>query len=280
MHAEQQPHYSPQRRGWPLWALAPAIPLAAALGVVAGIALATYTGAGAPPATVQGTDQPSQSNHQTWQIPGAVLPETPVLPPVTMGDAVTQPDLPEGVYFQGVPRDIREARLALLTDYRTYEGPAGAINLDYQQMRNGGYGISVVGILTVEGYENWVQAQQTDPEALEHWLTQAAARVQQAALKDRFRVAWAVVDVLRQRPEGFTDDEVTQLDNGSYLVIRPLATTADYDKAEVLIRPLPDDSGEVATTGKEPWSVYGPVILFTSQDYYRPAGTLNAHPLH
>jgi len=278
VHA-QQPHYSPHRRGWPLWALAPAIPLAAALGVVAGIALATYTGAGRPPAAMEGPEQPPQTNNQAWQMPGAALPETPVLPPVTMGDPVTQPDLPEGVYFQGTPRDIREARLALLTDFRTYEGAAGTISLDYQQMRNGGYGLSVVGILTVEEYANWVQAQRADPEALEHWLNQAAARVQQAAVKDRFRLAWAVVDVLRQRPEGFTDAEVTPLDNGSYLVIRPLATTADYDRPEVLLRPLPDDPSGAVTTGDEPWNVYGPVILFTSQDYYRPPGTLNAHPL-
>lgn len=279
-----QPHKPYRSRGWPLWVLLATIPLALALGGVAGIAIATYTGAGQTPVSQQNRTASTETSasgedDQTRQIPGTLRSTVPVLPPITADEPITQPDMPNRVYFQGTPQDIREARLALLTDYRTYDGAGGPIQLDYQQMRHGGYGVSVVGIVTVEGYQDWIRAQEADQNALEQWLEDAARRVQPAAVKDRFRVTWAVVDVVRQRPASFTDQEITPLGNGSFLVIRPLATTADYDKVDVLLRPLPNSPEGAVTTGDEPWLIYSPVILFTSQDYYRPPGTLNAHPI-
>ncbi|HEY8347703.1 MAG TPA: hypothetical protein VIL07_10615, partial [Symbiobacteriaceae bacterium] len=131
MPARPYPTYP--ARGWPVTALLATAPAALLLGFVTGIVIATHTAA--VPSTLPGSGagnvdpasppvgQPAPD--EFWQIPDTERKTASMLPPITSGDPagapVTQPGSPSGVYFQGTPRDIREARLALLTDFRTYD---------------------------------------------------------------------------------------------------------------------------------------------------------------
>jgi hypothetical protein len=291
------PEYDPPKDGLPRWSLPAVLPVVLALGFVAGMAIATYWPAPAP-SSVQGKQLPPEDPQpqsqaaprpdSSWQI--ATVP--PLSPPrmedradagprTGTGPAPEETPPPKPVHFTGPAHDIREARLALLSDFGTYQTGAGTITLDYQQMRQAAMGRSLVGLISVADYARWEQALREDPAQLQAWLQKAAARVQEAAARDRFHLAWAVVDVVRYRPEGFTAGEITPLSNRTYLVIRPLASTVDHTKTEVALRPLSSLTAGAVTPAEAtaPWAVYGPVIRFDSNDLYRPLKAAGAKPI-
>jgi len=273
---------------WVLWAASPAI---LALGFVLGIALATYLPAGSPPppdkvtaptihpgdVAATGTAQPGPD--VSWQIvsPSPLPLRNTTLPPVDAGDPKApqirpEPEVPLQA-FKGAPADIREARLALLTDYARYSDGHSEFVVDYQQMRQAARGVSLVGLISISDYQVWMQALRENPDGLKRWLEGAARRTQSASARDPFHLSWAIVDVVRTKPEGFADYELIPLENRTYVVVRPLASTVDHTKAEVSLRPA--NSLEVAAAGQpvsatEPWAVYGPVLRFDETDLYRP----------
>jgi hypothetical protein len=278
-----------------------------ALGLVAGMAIATYTERPSLSATAgseaESPGQPGQAEppvaavprpDSSWQIPKGPDPapatpypviDIPAMPPGTQPGPGPRTTLshPAGAYFTGIPADAGEAVLALATERGTYSQGGAAFQVDYRQMRQAGQGITVVGLIRVSAYPQWARTLQEHPAQLEAWLQSAAARVQTAAVHDRFFLSWAVVDTVALRPDGFSDQEITPLTNGTYLVVRPLAAVVDYAKTEIAVRPLV--SLQAAAQGKltapdGPWAAYGPVLHFDSSDLYRPfpVGSKPANP--
>lgn len=302
MHTLRPLHH---RTGWPRWALWSCIPVALSMGFIAGMALATYLPSpsaapgpseqGGPTQTAgtPGTPQPPKANQpappqdSSWKIPNTPLPQ-PVMPVqedppvnsrITPGPQTVPPE-PVWSYQNGPPRDVRMARSALTAMYAEYTG-AGPFSVEYQQMRHAGLGTSLVGLLRVDEYEGWATALQREPEKLQRWLESAARLAQPAAERDHFHLSWAVVEVRRSRPAGFADAELTPLSDGSYLILRPLASTVDHTKEDVSLRPLATLT--TATAGRpvndgSPWATYGPVLRFDESDLYRPSGLTGTRP--
>ncbi|HEY3366623.1 MAG TPA: hypothetical protein VGK74_16330 [Symbiobacteriaceae bacterium] len=283
--------------GWPLWPLFAAIPVVLALGFVAGMGVATYRPGVLTPGTLRtGPDQTTMApparttlppGDSSWIIPtgagtnlasGAspVTAPNPIVPPP--GPQAVSPD-PQDVYFPGAATTLDEARMALRTDFGLYRAGGSVIFVDYQKMRQASGSPTLVGIISVRDYDTWTSALQTNPDKLKAWLQGAAARVQAAAVKGGFHLAWAVVDVVRDRPNGFDDREVIPLDNRAFLVIRPLAATVDHAKTEISLRTAVELTQGAAGAVNSPWATYGPVVRFDSTDIYRPLRALDAQPL-
>lgn len=275
--------------GWPIWPLFAAIPVVLALGFVAGMAIAAYRPGSAPavrtPAPDQAAAAPNLSlpGDSSWMIP------TPSNPANDVGSSsigpARPPSLPQtttatpvNVYFRGPAANIDDARLALLTDFGIYRLGNEAISIDYEKMRQESGSVSLVGLISVRDYDVWSRALASQPDSLKRWLERAAARVQSAAAKEGFHLAWAVVDVTRDKPAGFTDDEAQPLDNRAFLIIRPLASTVDHTKTDVSLRPA-GTPAQAGPAGASPWAVYGPVIRFDDTDLYRPARAMSSRPM-
>ncbi|MGE5675480.1 MAG: hypothetical protein ACM3XM_16660 [Mycobacterium leprae] len=281
----QPVHARSVRPGLPLFPMLLAIPVVLALGFVTGMGIATYGGHAAANAAANGlgTTTPGTGSDLSWMI----TPGTGTAPAQQPNVGTAAPDTTPKVTvqeppFTGTPRDAREARRALATTHSQYLSDVGAISFDYQLMRQSESGLSIVGMISVDSYDIWLRALQTDPTRLNAWLSSAAVRVQPAAIQDPFHLSWAVVDVLRDRPTSFADSEVTPLDNRTYLIIRPLAATVDHTKTEVSIRPL-ESLAQAPHTGvgsaTSPWAAYGPVLRFDATDLYLPARAVGAKPL-
>jgi hypothetical protein len=275
---------------WLMWAL---VPVMLAGGFVSGMALAVYRpGALARPpashadptntASVPATPQPTVPlPDSSWRIVTSGTPATTTTEPWDAQEMPwTQPPISR-VQFTGPATTIMEARLALQSDFSEYRVGNTTLYVEYQQMRQSAMGVSLVGLLHAHDYEDWATALRTDPDALKRWLEAAARRVQDASTRDRFHLSWAVVEVLRDPPEGFGPAEVTLLDNRAYLVTRPLASTVDHTKAEVSLRPLASleqAAGGQPVISNDPWAAYGPVLRFDAADIYRPERVRGAKP--
>lgn len=287
---------------WPAWVLGALAPLAAVLGVVTGMALAVYSEPirsvqpipqASPAATPSAETQPPAAPTQ-----GVDRAATPVTDPAGTIVAANQAPRPSRLPDTGggsqiiptpgivqpqpvavAPRPITkvgEARAVLNTEFSSYA--AGAVilrGIEYQQMRNGGYTTSLVGILPVGGYQPWKTALEENPDRLQAWLESAAERVRPAVERDRFFLSWAVVEVVPSRPAGFADHEVIAQTDGTFLVIRPLASTTGLNDLKVTLRPhsnlMAVTTGQV-THSAGPWVTYGPVIRYDTADLYRPVG--------
>jgi len=283
-------------RGLPTWTLWAAIPVVTALGFVFGMALAVYlpeelprTVTTAPPTVqpeppAQAPDTPPAQTDSSWQIvttptPGTSGATLPTDGPLTEGATAPGSTPPEP--FTGTAHDIREARKALQYSFGRYEADGISFAVEYQAMRQAERGTSLVGIVLVADYANWERTLRETPDKLQQWLEAAVARVQEAAVADRFHTAWAVVEVLREDPPGFATNEVTPLTNRSFLVVRPLAATRDHTKTEVAVRPLASLADSVSgrlVSERSPWALYGPVIRFDTTDIYRPDRARDARP--
>lgn len=287
--------------GLPPWTLWAAIPVILALGFVTGMAIASYSGP-APTApedptggtvhapTVQNAapemPAPAPQADTSWRIvtsnaAGNALPiqglqgETP-LEGGNVHNAAPEPP-PK---FTGPVSTIDDAKRALASDFSVFGEGGATFRVEYQKMTNVS-SISVVGIVRAADYPGWEKALRQEPDVLKRWLEDAARRVQAASSREGFHVAWSVVDVLDDRPEAYAQNEVTQMDNGTYLVVRRLASTIDHTKTEISLRPLPslqDSTANRQVTSTEPWATYGPVIRFNSDDLYRPIRTLGHLP--
>lgn len=292
-------------RGWPRWTFWAAIPVVISVGFVTGMGLATYLPQEPPPlagtspaspaqatnpplAALPLTGSPSQSDPH-WQIatpPGGAQPPPPeglARPSFSPGNTN-----PEGLGYEtetGIhvnvpnPQTLVESRSFLQLRYGRY--PNG-FAVDYQVMRHAGTGSSLTGLISVADYQVWAQEADRHPERLQQWLNDAVQTIRVTAQRERFHVAWAVVEVVTRRPAGFADFEVTALDNGSFLVVRPLASTADHSRSHVVLRDTPslrEAAGGRPVVGAPVWSVYGPVLRFNETDIYRPAGLNGAKPL-
>ncbi len=289
LHTPAQPSGT---AAWPLWVLLAALPLALALGFISGMAAATYLPSPAVPPAVtaapslnQATGTPTApdqsqppSNPAVDNDAGQVWkPSQPLNVPQTLP---TSPSLGSG-YDGARMRDIRDARAELARSFARYQAEGAVIpRIDYQQMRNVGTGVSLVGLLSVDAYNGWTRALQTDPAGLKTWLESATRNVLPAMERDRFAVSWAVVDVRPERPAGFADYEATPLDNGSFLVIRPLASTIDPGEPTIALRLAPDPKQPpgLRPPTSAPWATYGPILRFDTTDLYRPLGTAGTKP--
>jgi hypothetical protein len=289
--------------GWPRWAFFATIPFVLALGLIAGMAVATYTADGpaiAQPQQAAETPQqqrdpaqppvasPPPQSDSSWQIPAKPglnasqpPPETLPLTPHPWSGSDIVPAPPARTPIDGPPADAAEAAIALAGEFGTYSKGTASLHVDYQQMRQSGQGVTVVGLIRAAAYPDWAKALRENPDQLAAWLQLAAARVQSAAIQERFFVSWSVVDVTQQRPAEFGDHEITPLSDGTYLVIRPLAATVDYAKTEISLRPLAsllDAASGLRTAPDAPWATYGPALHFDSTDIYRPV-PLGAKPV-
>jgi hypothetical protein len=267
-----------------------------ALGFVAGIVLANYRpGPTRPPAKVSNNQAPGSNQQNTAGSSDQPQPDSSwrIVTPNPADAAATSPwpssvdetptvTVPKSV-FTGPATDIVEARKALASDFSELKVGSATIAFEYQQMgQAGGTGKSVVGMIPASSYETWSTALRTEPDVLKKWLEDAARRVQSAAARDRFHIAWAVVDDLRDLPTGFADYEITPLENRTFLVIRPLASTVDYTKTDISLRPLASLDAAVANqplTAPGPWATYGPVLRFDATDMYRPLGVRDTRPV-
>ena len=289
-------------RGLPPWVLWAALPVVVALGFVFGMGLAVYLpppalGTAAASVPVKGTEptgesQPTSSTStgqdSSWLIVTSDSARAPVQPasdPWDLGSSqVSTPAPAKPEPFTGPSLNVRDARKALQYEYGQYQADGVSIPVEYQQMTQSASatGLSLVGIISAEGYAQWEQALRLNPGGLKRWLESAALRAQPAAQTDRFHLAWAVVDVLREYPEGFATNEVIPLNNRTFLVVRPLAATEDHTKSSVVLRPLTSlaasASGRVVTD-RTAWTAYGPLIRFDTTDRYRPDRTNGAIPL-
>lgn len=227
------------------------------------------------------------SHSDTWQIPSPPLPiqpegvaTRPMAPPSQFDEPLEGPltfrSGPEHVYQSFVAQESREARTLLARTFGLYPG---GIAIDYQMMRNSGVSTSLVGMISVQQYPLWAKAVREQPNELQDWLNAASRSVAPAVTRDHFFLAWAVVDVVSSRPTGFANHEVTLLDDGRFLVIRPLAATSEQMQSLVTLRS--SESLSQSTGGRPgagPWSVYGPVIRFDNTDLYRPPALTNTKP--
>jgi hypothetical protein len=263
---------------WPRWLLWALSPLLLSLGFLSGVLLAMYL-TGQPPANPQPSSSVPQPPAPTtgikpgetpWRIPTEQPAEEPIIVP---------PD-PNAFYHEGPINSIRKARGVLASEFGYYALGDTRIQIEYQQMRHGGAGRSVVGMIAAADYPYWRLALQEEPEELENWLLRAASRVLPATQEDPFHLSWSVLDVLRERPEGFTESEVIPMENRTYLVIRPLASTVDHTKPAVSLRGLESlrALGPHDAIGS-PWAVYGPVLRFDATDLYRPPRLGGSRPI-
>lgn len=292
-------HHRP--KGLPRWTLWAATPVVLALGFVAGMAVATYqpdqtppeaphTEVQLPPTTAQTAPSATQpapaQTDAAWRIvtsnQGKTVGSLPGLPgesPLETGghSTPTSPAQP----FTGTPTNSEDAKKALAADFSLFSHGGAVFRAEYQKMTHSGTAASVVGMISAADYPNWEKAVREYPEPLRQWLESAAHRVQDAAAREGFYVAWAVVDVLDARPADFADNELTPMENGTYLVIRRLASTADHTKSEISLRPLTsllDSRANRRVTSADPWSTYGPVIRFDGDDIYRPSRLSGTRP--
>jgi hypothetical protein len=303
-HLSQPPS---RRPGLPLWVLPATLPLALSLGFVVGMAVANRldrpiaaptphqtesapaTATNEEPGPVSADPNPTTPLRSAPLSPARVKqpepssgPTTnapPISAPTRTEGSTTAPSRPSDVYGGSAVADnapirtIQDAQLALIAD-RVGSGPVKGI--DYQQMRNTGFGISLVGMLNWAQYQAWEEALRQDPAALERWLTKTAALAFGPDQTDRFAISWALVDTLPSVPPGIQPSEVTPLESGEFLVIRFLAGTKRPGEPAIELRRL-DDLG-AAAGGQEAWARYGPQIRFDSTDIYRPSGVTGTAP--
>lgn len=280
--------------GLPLWALWAVAPVVVALGIIGGMAAATYFAPAAGTAPVQ-TQPSTAAQAPATAAPSSVTQPAPTgntkpntasvfTPPSTeVTGGMEVPPVPRsgviptsGNTPTGVPRAVAglsdaKAELDQYFGYYT-DGGATISNVDYQLLTNTGYSTSLVGMISVSDYAGWAAALQNNPQHLKAWLETAAARIRPALESERVFLAWAVLEVRRDRPAGFTDGEVKLLKDGTYLVTRPLASTADPGQSTVALRPAASfAAGAAGTAG--PWMTYGPQVRFDSTDKYRPVGS-------
>lgn len=292
----EKTHVHHRLKGLPRWILWAATPVVLALGFVVGMAVATYQPAQAPPeaphtevqppATVQNmppvTQPPAVQSDAAWRIvtsnqgktAGSLPGQSGQSPLETVPTAPAQP-------FTGPANNSEDAKKALTTDFSLFSHGGAIFRVEYQKMTHAGTSASVVGMIAAADYPNWERAMREYPEALRQWLESAAHRVQDAAAREGFHVAWAVVDVVDARPGGFADNELMPMENGTYLVIRRLASTVDHTKSEISLRPLAsllDSDANRSVTSTDPWSTYGPVIRFDGDDIYRPSRLSGTQP--
>lgn len=232
--------------------------------------------------------QPPLSHSDTWQIPTPSLPLQPegasarlAAPPPQFDEPLDGPltfrNEPEQIYQTGLEaQNAREARALLARAFGRY---SGGITIDYQMMRNSGVSSSLVGMLSVQQYPLWAKALRDQPDQLHDWLNAASTSVAPAVNRDHFFLAWAVVDVVSSRPSGFAAHEVTPLDDGRFLVIRPLASTSEQTHSLVTLRSSESlNQSTAGRPGSGAWFTYGPVIRFDNTDLYRPPALTNTKP--
>lgn len=292
---------------WPAWVLWALAPLAAVLGVVAGMALAVYTEPVRGPQPVIQASRPAvatPTGTQPLQAPTTITQQPVTSAPSPTGTIIATdqaprptrvpdhlPDSAGGRQITPTPgvvqpqpvivaprpiTNVGEARSVLNAEFSNYAaGTVVVRGIEYQVMRNGGYTTSLVGLLPVGAYEAWKTALEADANRLQAWLDAAAERVRPAVERDRFFLSWAIVEVAPSRPAGFADHEVIAQTDGTYLIIRPLASTTSLTDLKVTLRP--HSSLQAVATGQVthsagPWVTYGPVIRYDSADIYRPTG--------
>lgn len=288
-------HFRP--RGLPRWTLWAATPVVLAMGFVTGMAIATYSAGHvtapaqqteviAPPVVdPQGTAPPSATQADTsWSIlsltgsPAAGKPDGVAAQNGAQPGAATAAP----VKFTGTPVYLIDARKALVSDFSTFAAGGVTFQVEYQAIRQAASsGTSLVGMLRVADYPAWEKAVLEQPAALKEWLEKAAGRVLEASHRQGFHVAWGVVESVDVRPAGFADQEITPMEDGSFLVVRRLAATLDPDKTEISLRSLPslqESAANKQVRSTDPWATYGPVIRFDGEDIYRPLRTLGLRP--
>lgn len=280
-----EPHRPPAT--WPLWTLGAVAPVVAALGIVGGVAAATFLApppAGSLPRQEQATARApgdatgpdsaaAKPGGNAITSPGSTAPGEMSIPPNNSTATLPTPsDIPDrSVGAPRVIRDLRDAQAELDSHYSYYTDGRATINrIEYRVMRNAGLSISLVGMISVQDYAGWARALRENPQRLQDWLEAAAARVLPATEKERIFLAWAVVDVRSNRPSNFSNDEVRTQHNGTHLITRPLASAIDPGQTKVAVRPLSSAPSGPTPTG--PWSTYGPQIRGDSTDIYRPTG--------
>ncbi len=299
LRRSQPQHPSATLPLWTVWAVAP---LVIALGIIGGMAVATYTdlGAGTRPAPAaaaagktpaaangpapskpagSGTASPSNSNANppNTSVTGQMeMPSNIQTGPVPSAGTTIPGGTPTSSQSPGAPsevKDLRDAKAALDESFSFFaQGGAVISPVQYQLMTNAGFSKSLVGMISVEDHEAWQRAVRENPQALKAWLEKAAARVRPALEKEQVFLAWAVVEVRRERPAGFNESEVKSLSDGSYLITKPLASTIDPSQTAVSLRPAASP-GPGSTAASGPWGTYGPQIRFDSTDMYRPLGS-------
>jgi len=301
-------HHPSHPRGLPPWTLWAAIPVILALGFVTGMAIASYTNpAGsatreAPVAEEQVSVPPVQNAAPAVTVPAP--PPDPSWRIVTSNNAANSPSnvisipglpgetpLEDGNIhsanpepppkFTGPAITIDDAKKALTSDFSSFAQGGAAFRVEYQKMTHTN-GVALVGLIRVADYPAWEKAVREAPGELTKWLEDAARRVQPASSREGFHIAWSVVDVVDGWPGGFAKNELTLMDNGTYLVVRRLASTVDHTKTEISLRPLAslqESAANKQVTSSDPWATYGPVIRFDSTDLYRPIRTLGHLPM-
>lgn len=290
------PQYRP--RGVPRWICWAAVPVVLAMGFVTGMAIATYsTGdtllAEAEPTITAPTigsanpaPQPTAPQTDTsWRIvtttgDTAAAPSSTGEHPLETNSRPTAP-ITAPAKFTGPATNKDDAKKALASDFGVYSHEGAVFRVEYQIMTHTNRGPSLVGIISVDDYPYWEKAVSESPVALTAWLQKAAERVLDASRRDGFHIAWAVIGTPDQRPAGFADNEITPMDNGTYLVIRRLASTLDHTKTVISLRPLSSlqqSAANKAVTSSEPWATYGPIIHFDGTDVYRPSRLAGAKP--
>lgn len=290
------PPYRP--RGIPRWMLWAAVPVVLAMGFVTGMAIATYSSgdtllAEAPPAitapTVGTTAPPPQTaapeTDTSWRIV-TTTGKTTAAPAITgehpleTNSRPTEP-ITAPARFTGPATKLADAKKALASDFGVFSHEGAVFRVEYQIMTHTNRGSSLAGIISIDDYPYWEKAAKDSPVALTAWLQKAADRVLDASRRDGFHIAWAVIATPHQRPAGFADSEITPMDNGTFLVIRHLASTLDHTKTVISLRTpssLQQSAANKAVISSEPWATYGPVIHFDGTDVYRPAGLAGAKP--
>lgn len=292
-------HQTYRPRGVPRWILWSAVPVMLAMGFVTGMAIATYRTDGVPGADAEPTiSAPKVGAAAPAPQTTSTQTDTSFLIPTTTGSASPIPGL-TGEHpletngrptapitappkFTGPATNRDEARRALASDFGVYSHEGAVFRVEYQTMAHVNRGLSLIGIIDISDYPHWEKALKDSPVALTAWLQKAADRVLDASKRDGFHIAWAVIGTPNQRPAGFADNEITPMDNGTYLVIRRLASTMDHTKTVISLRPLTslqESAANKAITSNDPWATYGPVIFFDSTDVYRPSRLTGAKPL-
>jgi hypothetical protein len=150
-----------------------------------------------------------------------------------------------------------EAQAALAGEFPRY----GTIAVTYQVLKDGQQSTTLVGVIHAADADAWNRALEQEQPKLQAWLESVAKRVAPAALKERFHLAWAVIDVVPQQPPGFGDSEVTLQPDSTYRVNRPLAATPDHAQTTVAMRDLNDIRRGAAggpVLQRSPWFIYGP----------------------
>lgn len=229
-----------------------------------------------PPSSPRVTFRPSDDSFATQLDPLGSL--EPIRSPgeVTPATSPTQQTPP-----MAVVRDVRGARSELVRSFSTFQaGSVTVSNIDYQQMLNRSQSTSIVGILSLESYSDWNRALDLEPKHLQAWLESAAKMALPATRTDRIFMSWAVVDVRNARPSGFAAHEVTELSNGTFLVIRQLASTISHLDPVITLRSRESlaMSARLGPNEGGPWTTYTPVLNFDSTDKYRPPNAAGTRP--